>query len=101
MSAQAAGGAVGRNPISIIIPCRRVVGANGSLTGSAGIVEKKMHLLTLEKRIWSACSSRKRERRGKTKALNGSFRAFCVPGYQKMYGGLPEKSAITPCGSSR
>ena len=48
MSAQAVGGAVGHNPISIIIPCHRVVGANGSLTGYAGGIEKKLQLLTLE-----------------------------------------------------
>ena len=48
MSAQAVGGAVGHNPISIIIPCHRVVGANGSLTGYAGGLEKKIKLLTLE-----------------------------------------------------
>ena len=41
MSSQAVGGAVGHNPISIIIPCHRVVGANGSLTGYAGGIEKK------------------------------------------------------------
>lgn len=49
MSAQAVGGAVGHNPISIIIPCHRVVGANGSLTGYAGGIKKKVQLLTLEK----------------------------------------------------
>lgn len=49
MSAQAVGGAVGHNPISIIIPCHRVVGSNGSLTGYAGGIEKKIGLLTLEK----------------------------------------------------
>ena len=48
MSAQAVGGAVGHNPISIIIPCHRVVGAGGSLTGYAGGLEKKIFLLTLE-----------------------------------------------------
>ncbi|MCB6972230.1 MULTISPECIES: methylated-DNA--[protein]-cysteine S-methyltransferase [Butyricimonas] len=48
MSAQAVGGAVGHNPISIIIPCHRVVGCNGSLTGYAGGIAKKVHLLTLE-----------------------------------------------------
>ena len=48
MSAQAVGGAVGHNPISIIIPCHRVVGANGSLTGYAGGIDKKTALLTLE-----------------------------------------------------
>lgn len=50
MSAQAVGGAVGRNPISIIIPCHRVVGADGSLTGYAGGLEKKLSLLQLESR---------------------------------------------------
>lgn len=49
MSAQAIGNAVGHNPISIIIPCHRVVGANGSLTGYAGGIDKKMKLLELEK----------------------------------------------------
>lgn len=49
MSAQAVGGAVGHNAISIIIPCHRVVGANGSLTGYAGGITKKVGLLKLEK----------------------------------------------------
>ena len=48
MSAQAVGGAVGHNPISIIIPCHRVVGANGNLTGYAGGIQTKIALLTLE-----------------------------------------------------
>ena len=48
MSAQAVGGAVGHNPISIILPCHRVVGSNGSLTGYAGGVKRKVALLTLE-----------------------------------------------------
>lgn len=48
MSAQAVGGAVGHNPISIIIPCHRVVGSDGSLTGYAGGLDKKIALLTLE-----------------------------------------------------
>ena len=48
MSAQAVGGAVGHNPISLIIPCHRVVGANGSLTGYAGGIDKKIKLLTME-----------------------------------------------------
>ena len=48
MSSQAVGGAVGHNPISIIIPCHRVVGANGNLTGYAGGVEIKARLLELE-----------------------------------------------------
>ena len=49
MSAQAVGGAVGHNPISIIIPCHRVVGADGSLTGYAGGLDRKIELLKLEK----------------------------------------------------
>ena len=49
MSAQAVGGAVGHNPISIIVPCHRVVGTNGSLTGYAGGIERKIKLLELEK----------------------------------------------------
>lgn len=49
MSAQAVGGAVGHNEISIIIPCHRVVGTSGSLTGYAGGMDKKVKLLTLEK----------------------------------------------------
>ena len=48
MSAQAVGGAVGHNPISIIVPCHRVVGTNGSLTGYAGGINKKVKLLELE-----------------------------------------------------
>jgi len=47
-SAQAVGAAVGRNPISVIIPCHRVIGADGSLTGYAGGLEKKAALLELE-----------------------------------------------------
>ena len=49
MSAQAVGGAVGHNPVSIIIPCHRVVGANGSLTGYAGGIRTKIRLLEHEK----------------------------------------------------
>lgn len=49
MSSQAIGGAVGHNPISIIIPCHRVIGTNGSLTGYAGGLDKKEYLLALEK----------------------------------------------------
>lgn len=48
MSSQAVGGAVGHNPLSIIIPCHRVVGANGSLTGYAGGLQMKVKLLELE-----------------------------------------------------
>ena len=48
MASMAVGGAVGHNPISIIIPCHRVVGASGSLTGYGGGIERKIRLLTLE-----------------------------------------------------
>ena len=50
-SARAVGSAVGRNPISILIPCHRVVGADGRLTGYAGGIEKKAALLRLEQAI--------------------------------------------------
>lgn len=49
MSAQAVGGAVGHNPLCIIVPCHRVVGANGSLTGYGGGMWRKVRLLELEK----------------------------------------------------
>ncbi len=49
MSAQAVGGAVGHNPISIMIPCHRVVGTSGSLTGYGGGMDRKVKLLKLEK----------------------------------------------------
>jgi methylated-DNA-[protein]-cysteine S-methyltransferase len=49
MSPQAVGGAVGRNPVSLIIPCHRVVGADGSLTGYAGGLERKSWLLRKER----------------------------------------------------
>ena len=48
MSAQAVGSAVGHNPVSIIVPCHRVLGTNGSLTGYAGGLERKRRLLELE-----------------------------------------------------
>ncbi|MDL2206820.1 methylated-DNA--[protein]-cysteine S-methyltransferase [Eubacteriales bacterium OttesenSCG-928-N13] len=48
VSAQAVGGAVGHNPISIIIPCHRVLGSNGNLTGYAGGIERKIWLLRHE-----------------------------------------------------
>ena len=52
MSAQAVGGAVGHNPVSVIVPCHRVLGTDGSLTGYAGGIEKKISLLTLEKAVF-------------------------------------------------
>ena len=53
-SAQAVGGAVGRNPIAIIVPCHRVVGTNGSLTGYAAGLDRKRALLELEQKIYFA-----------------------------------------------
>ena len=49
MSAQAVGGAVGANPILIIVPCHRVIGAGGNLTGYGAGMERKIQLLKLEK----------------------------------------------------
>lgn len=49
MSARAVGGAVGHNPISILIPCHRVLGANGKMTGYAAGIDRKVELLKLEK----------------------------------------------------
>lgn len=48
-AARAVGGAVGRNPVSLIIPCHRIIGADGSLTGYAGGTERKAWLLRLER----------------------------------------------------
>lgn len=55
MSARAVGGAMGRNPVSIIVPCHRVVGAGGSLTGYAGGLERKRGLLACEGVIAPPC----------------------------------------------
>lgn len=49
MSAQAVGSAVGHNPISLIIPCHRVIGADGSMTGYAGGIDRKIKLLEMER----------------------------------------------------
>ena len=65
MSAQAVGGAVGHNPIAIIIPCHRVIGADGSLTGYAAGMEKKKWLLELEGRL------ERREERGERRKEKG------------------------------
>ena len=53
---RAVGGAVGRNPVSVIVPCHRVVGADGSLTGYAGGVDRKLALLALEGARANTCS---------------------------------------------
>jgi len=52
MSSQAVGGAVGHNPVSIIVPCHRVIGADGSLTGYGGGLDLKRSLLRLEGIRW-------------------------------------------------
>ena len=51
MSAQAVGGALSHNAIALIIPCHRVIGANGALTGYAGGIERKRMLLEMEKGV--------------------------------------------------
>jgi methylated-DNA-[protein]-cysteine S-methyltransferase len=53
-AAHAVGGAVGRNPVGIIVPCHRVLGADGSLTGYAGGLERKKWLLEHERRVLAA-----------------------------------------------
>lgn len=63
-SARAVGGAVGHNPISIIIPCHRVVGADGGLTGYAGGLEKKLWLLRHEGVELPYASPKERDRNG-------------------------------------
>lgn len=55
MSAQAVGQAVARNPISLIVPCHRVVGSGGAMNGYAGGVDRKISLLTLEKNALDCC----------------------------------------------
>ena len=61
MSAQAVGGAVGHNPISLMIPCHRVVGTNGSLTGYGGGIARKVKLLELERADMHGLFVRKKE----------------------------------------
>lgn len=66
MSAQAVGGAVGHNPISLMIPCHRVVGTSGSLTGYGGGIERKVKLLELEHADMSGFFVPKKRRHGRT-----------------------------------
>ena len=61
MSAQAVGGAVGHNAISLIIPCHRVIGADGSLTGYAGGIERKAKLLALERNTFLIQAERRND----------------------------------------
>lgn len=68
MSAQAVGGAVGHNPIAILVPCHRVVGTNGSLTGYGGGIDKKIELLKLEGIDISQYSLPKEKKKNFTKA---------------------------------
>jgi methylated-DNA-[protein]-cysteine S-methyltransferase len=58
-SVRAAGAATGRNPLAVIIPCHRIVGANGALTGYAGGLERKRSLLALERSGIAAASLRR------------------------------------------
>jgi len=58
MSAQAVGNAVSRNPISLLIPCHRVIGADGSLTGYAGGIKRKLFLLQLENALTNSPAAR-------------------------------------------
>ena len=55
MSAQAVGGAVGHNPVSLIVPCHRVIGADGTLTGYGGGLDRKAALLALERNRLAGC----------------------------------------------
>ena len=48
MSAQAVGNAIGRNPVAVIVPCHRVIGKDGSMTGYAGGIDRKVGLLRIE-----------------------------------------------------
>ena len=59
-AARAVGLANGRNPVSIIVPCHRVVGADGSLTGYGGGLDNKQHLLELERRVLRAAAAERR-----------------------------------------
>ncbi len=63
LSAQAVGGAVGRNPVSLIVPCHRVVGSDGSLTGYAGGLDRKRALLALEGAAPTALPGMERRRK--------------------------------------
>ena len=63
LSAQAVGNAVGHNAISLIIPCHRVIGADGNLTGYAGGIDKKIQLLTLEHADLSSFSLSKQKKK--------------------------------------
>lgn len=77
MSAQAVGSAVGHNRISIIIPCHRVVGADGSLTGYAGGVEKKKALLSLENKPCSSSGIRSIIEQEKSARRNTNGTSYC------------------------
>ena len=63
MSAQAVGGAVGRNPISVIIPCHRVVGSNGALTGYASGLDRKQWMLEMERNVANSFGDQPLKRR--------------------------------------
>lgn len=75
MSAQAVGGAVGHNPISIIVPCHRVVGTNGNLTGYAGGIDKKSAFSKLKRLMLKSLF--KNSRKELTKIINYPTRGYC------------------------
>jgi methylated-DNA-[protein]-cysteine S-methyltransferase len=68
---RAVGAAVGKNPVSVIVPCHRVVGSNGSLTGFAGGVERKQWLLDHER----AMSSGKKQKTGNARLVSGGVKS--------------------------
>ena len=72
-AARAVGAANGRNPLSIVVPCHRVIGSNGSLTGFAGGIERKRFLLNLESRMAESRSQRPRLGGQGTIALTSSM----------------------------
>ena len=75
MSAQAVGGAVGHNPVSIIVPCHRVVGTNGNLTGYAGGINKKSAFSKLKRLMLKSLF--KNSRKELTKIINYPTRSYC------------------------
>ena len=71
---RAVGAAVGRNPVSVIVPCHRVVGSNGSLTGYAGGLPRKVALLRLEGVLSAVATPARRNDRPATKAVADAAR---------------------------
>lgn len=76
--AQAVGGAVGHNPVGIIVPCHRVVGSNGSLTGYAGGIERKVRLLALEKADMTGLFAPQKAQPCKSRNGRSTFVSSCL-----------------------